>query len=291
MRGTWLILLAAVLWGTTGTAQELGPDAASPLAVGSLRLLVGAGALLAIAALRLRGVDWGWLLRRPTLVAAAGMAAYQPFFFSGVDRTGVAIGTLLAIGSAPVFVGVIESILSGSWPRRTWVTATIPAIAGLAVLAVSAGDVSIEGMGVLFALCAGLSYAVYAVNATRLARLGPVRHSAAAIFGLAALMLVPVALTQDLSFVASGDGFAMTLWLGVAATTAAYLLFTSGLQTTDSTTAATLTLGEPVTATLLGVVVLSERPRGGAWVGIALISLGLVLAARGSRVEAAAKHG
>ncbi len=43
-----LVLGAAVLFGTTGTAQALGPDA-SPLAVGSARIAVGA-ALLALAA-------------------------------------------------------------------------------------------------------------------------------------------------------------------------------------------------------------------------------------------------
>ena len=125
VRGSWLILLAAVLWGTTGTAQELGPEAASPLAVGSLRLLLGAAALIVLAVISAPPTSWRWLMRPATLVAAAGMAAYQPLFFSGVDRTGVAVGTLLALGSAPVFVGIIESTRAGSWPRRGWVLATI----------------------------------------------------------------------------------------------------------------------------------------------------------------------
>ena len=217
MRGAWLILVAAVLWGTTGTAQELGPEAANPLAVGALRLLVGAAALIALAIVGSNATGWRWLVHPATLVAAVGMAAYQPFFFSGVARTGVAVGTLLALGSAPVFVGMIESSRAGRWPRRTWVVATIPALAGLVLLVVSRGGISVDGGGVLLALAAGLSYAVYAVSAARLARLGPVRHSVAAVFGLAALMLVPIALTQDLSFVGSEEGLAMILWLGLAA--------------------------------------------------------------------------
>ncbi len=43
-----LVLLAAVLFGTTGTAQALGPEG-SPLTVGAARVAVGA-ALLALAA-------------------------------------------------------------------------------------------------------------------------------------------------------------------------------------------------------------------------------------------------
>ena len=91
---------------------------------------------------------------------------------------------------------------------------------------------------------------------------------------------MPVAVAHDLSFVSSIDGSAMVLWLGVAATAAAYLLFISGLRMTDASTASTLTLGEPVTATLLAVVVLTERPNAWGWVGIALIGVGLALAAR-----------
>ena len=128
MRGTWLILFAAVLWGTTGTAQELGPEAASPLAVGSLRLLVGAAVLVVVALSRTRDDAWRSLIRPATLFAALGVAAFQLFFFSGVDRTGVAVGTVLALGSAAVFVGAIEAILLRSWPSLTWVAATVPAL-------------------------------------------------------------------------------------------------------------------------------------------------------------------
>ncbi|MGB9359222.1 MAG: EamA family transporter [Acidimicrobiia bacterium] len=287
MRGTWLILFAAVLWGTTGTTQELGPEAASPLAVGSLRLLIGAVVLVVMALTAKREGGWRWLARPATVFAALGVAAFQLFFFSGVDRTGVAVGTLLALGSAVLFVGAIEAILSGAWPDPKWIAATVPAIVGLALLALSTREADVDGMGVILSLAAGLSYATYIVGAARLARLGSVRHSTAAVFTLASVMLFPVALSQDLSFVGTVEGAAMVLWLGLATLALAYLLFTSGLRTTDSGTAATLSLAEPVTATLLGVVVLAERPSAGAWLGIGLIVLGLVLAARWSQSDVA----
>jgi len=285
MRGIWLILFAAVLWGTTGTAQELGPDAASPLAVGSLRLLTGAVVLIALAIFTTSEPGWKWLVRPATLFAAVGVAAFQLFFFSGVDRTGVAVGTLLALGSAAVFVGVIESVLTKTPPDRRWIMATIPAVVGLAMLAISTTDAAVDGTGVILSLAAGLSYATYIVSAARLARLGSVRHSTAAVFTVASVMLLPVALSQDLSFVGTVEGITMILWLGLATLAVAYLLFTSGLRTTDSGTAATLSLAEPVTATVLGVAVLAERPGLLAWIGIALIVLGLILAARSSNSD------
>ena len=44
-----LIVAAAVLWGTTGTAQDLGDVGASPVVVGVARIALG-GALLALLA-------------------------------------------------------------------------------------------------------------------------------------------------------------------------------------------------------------------------------------------------
>ena len=41
------VLVAASLWGTTGTAQQLGPDSSTSLGVGALRLLIGGAALKA----------------------------------------------------------------------------------------------------------------------------------------------------------------------------------------------------------------------------------------------------
>jgi DME family drug/metabolite transporter len=287
MRGTWLILLAGVLWGTTGTAQELGPETASPLAVGSLRLLLGAAVLVVVAVSRRRDDAWRSLRRPATLFAALGVAAFQLFFFSGVDRTGVAVGTLLALGSAAVFVGAIEAFLSRSWPSLAWIAATVPAIVGLVLLALATRSTDVDAVGVVLTLAAGLSYAIYVVSAARLARVGSVRYSAAVVFSLAALLLAPVALSQDLSFAGTVEGAVMVLWLGLATLALAYLLFTAGLRTTDSGTAATLSLAEPVTATLLGVLVLAERPNAAAWFGIALIVFGLVLAARSSLPDVA----
>src|SRR5690625_5296771 len=52
LRGHGLVLLAAMLCGTTRTAQTFAPPAASPLTVGGLRLVLGGGSLLLLVLLR-----------------------------------------------------------------------------------------------------------------------------------------------------------------------------------------------------------------------------------------------
>lgn len=117
--GASLVIAAAVLWGTTGTAQALGPVGTDPLAVGAVRLAVGGGALLAAGLL---GGGWRTIRaataarRLPVgalLATVAGIAAYQPLFFAGVRQAGVALGTVVSIGSAPVVAGLLARTVDG----------------------------------------------------------------------------------------------------------------------------------------------------------------------------------
>src|SRR3954465_9647525 len=113
------VLLAAVCFGTTGTAHALGPDGLAPAGVGAARILVG-GALLVLVAILLHGVRaLARVQGRPALVAAAGVAVYQLAFFAAVRDTGVAVGTIVALGSAPTLAGAFEWALERRPPPRT----------------------------------------------------------------------------------------------------------------------------------------------------------------------------
>ncbi len=281
--GPVLIGLATLLWGTTGTAQELAPNAATPLSIGALRLLVAATVLLLIAGFsghlsRLTG------MRRPaTLLAAIGVAGYQPFFFLAVDRTGVVVGTIVAIGSAPVFAGLLAWGFDRTAPSRVWGLATAVAIAGVALLVAAGSDAGASAEGIAYALVAGAAYATYVIAARQFSREGNVVGSTAIIFAFAAMLLLPLLAVDDLGWVASTAGTITILHLGVLATAVAYLLFATGLKTTKSTTATTLSLGEPVTAALLGVIAIGERPAPLGWVGFALVLIALVAVATEGR--------
>jgi DME family drug/metabolite transporter len=69
----------------------------------------------------------------------------------------------------------------------------------------------------------------------------------------------------------------MALWLGLATTTLAYVLFGRGLHHLPAGPVTTLVLAEPVVATFLGVVVLGESLAPLGWVGAALVLAGLAL--------------
>src|SRR3954464_12814602 len=265
------VLLAALCFGTTGTAQALGPAGLSPAGVGAARILVGGALLVGSAGGPPR------LRRGPRLVAAGGVAAYQLCFFAAVADTGVAVGTIVALGSAPAIAGAFEWALERRAPPRARAAATALACAGVAMLALAGADAAISLPGVLLALGAGASYAAYTLSAKRLLSAGHAPETVmAGAFGLGALLLLPVLAATGAGWLAQPGGAALALFLGVVPTALAYVLFARGLRRLSAAETATLTLAEPLTATVLGVLVLGEHF---APLGAALILAGLLVLA------------
>lgn len=280
--GLLWILAAAVLWGTTGTAQALGPTGATPVGVGLARLFVAAPALLGVAVVTGTVPRFSDVPKGPVLVGAMAMAVYQPAFFTAVDRTGVALGTVVAIGSAPILTGLLEWAIEGRKPGRSWSFATFLAVVGVATLASSGSSIGVEPWGLVAALAAGLSYAVYVLASRRVVQVASPAASMALVFLAAAVLSLPLLAVVELDWLSTSGGIALALHLGLIATALAYLLFARGLRSTGPSEAATASLAEPVTATLLGVIVLGERPGAVGWAGVALVLAGLVVLVRGS---------
>ena len=275
------VLLSAVLFGTTGTAQALGPDAA-PLTVGAMRIAVG-GALLVLVARAVPAVAAPWP-RRELAVIAGAVAVYQLAFFAAVDRTGVAVGTVVALGSAPALAGLAGRLVDKDPLTGRWAAATALACIGVLLLVLGGGPASADPLGIMLAVVSGSGYATYTILAKRLLRRGhaPERVMAAA-FGLGAVLLAPVLVLGDTAWVATPDGLALALFLGAVPTALGYVLFARGLKSLTPGETATLTLAEPLTATALGVLILAERPGAVAALGAALVLAGLLALALPAR--------
>ena len=286
--GVRSVLAAAVLFGTTGTAQALGPADAHPLTVGAMRLLVGAAGLLVVAAPagRLRAA----LAARRTwlLLGMVGVAGYQVTFFGGVRLAGVGIGTLLTIGSAPVFTGIAARLITGERPIRAWYPATGLALVGLFLIADPGGGA--DPLGAVLALAAGASYALFSVGSERVIAASSPVAAMAVVFAGGALLLAPVLLLGEIGWVTSGPGLGTVLWLGLVATTAAYVLYARGLAVTPVTTVATLVLAEPITALVAATVVLSEPLVPRSFVGAVIVGFGLLTLSRRSSTDHPAVH-
>ena len=282
--GTAMVLMAAMLWGTTGTAQSLAPPTLPAQWVGALRLAMSALFFIAYAlateprarlAGDLRRMPWAWVL-----LSGACVAAYNLSFFAGVKASGVAVGTAIAIGSGPLWAGLLQWLLAGQAPRPAWWLGTLLAVAGGAamVLAGQGSGAQLDAVGVGLCLVAGLSYAAYALVNQRLVRQAAPATVTLLVFGTAALIAAPAALVwAGLPGAMSAGGWLVVGYLGVVATGLAYLLFSSALRHISAATGVTLALAEPLTAFVLAVLVVQERPGPGAFAGLALVLAGLAV--------------
>jgi len=282
--GVLLVLCAAMLWGTTGTAQSFSSAMLSPYWVGALRLLVAAFFFLAYAVwhlgpdtLRRELAELNW---KQAIWAGACMAGYNLTFFAGVKATGVAVGTALALGSGPIWAGLLQ-MAAGARPGSGWWTGTLLAVAGGVLLVFGrGGDVQADPLGIALCLAAGLAYALYALLNKRLVHRSAPATTTLAVFSVGAILALAAAGLQAGPLRTTASDWLVVGFLGVAATGLAYLLFSTGLRNISAASGVSLALMEPVTAFLLAILVVGERPGILAYAGLATLLTGLAIVIR-----------
>src|SRR5690606_35069995 len=120
-----------MLWGTTGPARTFVADTADAFVAAARRLAIGGVVLM--MSLAFSGVfkfsNWPW---KYIWIVSLALALFQYSFFTSVRLTGVAVGTVVTIGSSPIFTGLLESIFLRARPTRQWFVATSLAVIGCA---------------------------------------------------------------------------------------------------------------------------------------------------------------
>ncbi|MDE2328527.1 MAG: EamA family transporter [Rhodospirillales bacterium] len=285
--GVAAVLFASLVWGTTGTAATFAP-AVGPLAIGAAAMGIG-GLLQALLAAPRILRDLPALARHGGLLAAGGVAValYPLAFYSSMRLSGVAVGTVVTLGSAPIFSALIERVLAGTRLSGRWVAGALPGIAGMALLAFSepgaeAGDGSVLGIGL--GLVGGLTYALYAWTARGMMLRG-IRSAVAmgATFGIGGALLMPVLAATGGAFLDSWGNAAVGIYMAAVPMFLGYLCFGVGLARIPVSVATTITLVEPVVAAVLAVLVVGERLKPAGWAGAALVIAGLVVTAAPGR--------
>ncbi|MEV0751721.1 EamA family transporter [Streptosporangium sp. NPDC050280] len=238
---------------------------------------------------RARPARRGPMLRR-ILVTGVAMAVYQTAYFAAIAESGLAVATVVTIGATPVLVASGGLLLLGERLSATGSGAVAIALTGLAMLTLDGGSATFSAAGIGWALLSAAGYA----GVTLLNRASPDEPYATAMGGfvVGGLCLLPVALGQGL--LPSGDplaSWAVVVYLGTVPTALAYGLFFTGLVAVRATTAAVISLVEPVGAAILGILLLGERLTPAAVCGSVLL-LGavalLALKERGDRAGVAA---
>ncbi|WP_225634660.1 DMT family transporter [Streptomyces solaniscabiei] len=274
------MLAASVLWGTTGTAATFAPEV-GPLAVGAAAMGLGGFLQALIAAPQITGHTADLREQRGTvLLGAASVAVYPLAFYSSMHLAGVAVGTVVSIGIAPLASALIERVVDGRRLTRRWMLAATLGLIGTVLLCVAeaahttdtGGSTTDTLLGIGLGLIAAATYALYSWAARRLIRRQiPSRAAMGTVFGIGGLLLLPVLALTGAPLLASWSNATVGAYMALVPMFAGYVLFGWGLAHVPASTATTLSLLEPAVAAILAVLVIGERLPPTGWTGIALV--------------------
>lgn len=281
--GILAIILASLLWGTTGTAATFAP-ALSPLFIGSFAM--GIGGILQCGLATVKIVHDRALLAvhcRFLIVGALAVAIYPLAFYSSMRLSGVTIGTVVSIGSAPILSAIIEYFSRDFQLNKQWAMGALLGIIGMVMLAFSDNaSTSIQythvNLGILLGLVAGLTYALYSWSARQLMLKGVNTKAAmGATFGCGGLLLIPVMLITGSAFVTSWNNMAVGFYMALIPMFLGYLCYGFGLSKISASMATTITLLEPVIAAILAMLIVGECLSLIGWIGMLLIFICLIM--------------
>lgn len=281
--GILAVILASLLWGTTGTAATFAP-ALSPLFIGSFAM--GIGGILQCGLATVKIVHDRALLAvhcRFLIVGALAVAIYPLAFYSSMRLSGVTIGTVVSIGSAPILSAIIEYFSRDFQLNKQWAMGALLGIIGMVMLAFSDNaSTTIQythvNLGILLGLVAGLTYALYSWSARQLMLKGVNTKAAmGATFGCGGLLLIPVMLITGSAFVNSWNNMAVGFYMALIPMFLGYRCYGFGLSKISASMATTITLLEPVIAAILAMLIVGECLSLIGWIGMLLIFICLIM--------------
>jgi drug/metabolite transporter (DMT)-like permease len=298
--GVAIGLLSAMCFGTSGTfGTALIGSGWSPAGAVFARVLVAALALTVPAVLALRG-RWGALRRsawQVTVYGLVGVAACQVCYFNAIARMPVGISIMLE------YLGIVLIVVwlwvrHGQTPRPLTIGGGVAALGGLALMLNLSGGGGVSLIGVLFALAAAVSMAVYffqsaatsgstsaGVDGKEAEALPPVVLTwGGMIVGAAAIAVVGAARVMPLRFAASDVALfgGRTSWivpvlgLGVVAAAIAYVTGIGAARRLGPKFGSFVAMAEIGFAVLFAWILLHQTPTALQFAGGALILAGVI---------------
>ncbi|MXV45041.1 EamA family transporter [Saccharibacter sp. 17.LH.SD] len=282
LSGLLAVICASIIWGSIGIAANMASQVA-PMTMGAAAM-AGGGFLQAISAVssiqrslsNLRPL-WGYVLLGGLAVAIDPLA-----FYTSMHLAGVAASTVVALGSAPLFSAVIDTVMDRSKLGIRWGVSAFLGIAGITALSFAETHGAHQTapaplLGIFLALIMGFTYAFYSWAAHRLMhRHIPARAAMGSIFGVGALFLTPFLIITGGALLHPWHNIAVSLYLAVIPMFCGFTLFGYGLRFLPASIATTITLLEPTIAAILATTLLGEHLSLTGWLGIVTIMASLL---------------
>jgi len=264
--GAVQVLLAGVCWGTYGTIASYLPTTIPTLAVGTVRLGIGALGIAIILLIRRKGRLFTPGTRFPIphiMIGAVVLAIAQTALYLGIRSAGVTIATMIFIGTPPLFSGLFSRVVKKERQSLDWLLSSLVIVVGCYLMAISKG-VDSQGTALIWgsvsALIAGASWTVVGTMLRDMQKVASPLESSLVIMLTSSMVMLPIAILQGgLAWIADSKVIMLSIALGLLSGAIPYWLFTTGARSIQASHAFLYGLAEPITASFLGMVVLGER--------------------------------
>ena len=284
---SWALLLAlSVLWGGSFFFVEVALTAVTPLTVVALRVTLAAIVLWVFAICMRISVPKGWPAWR-SLFAMGMLNNAIPFTLIVWGQTHLSSGLAAILNATtPLFTVIVASVLLAD--ERATATKIIAVVVGFTGVVIIIGPNALTDFGdggqtvaQLAVLGGAISYALAGVYGRRFKDWGvhPIAIAAGQVT-MSAIMMLPLALATETPrqlLDASPVIWMAVIALAVLSTALAYVLYFHILATIGAVNLLLVTFLIPVSALLLGWLLLNESLHTSAIVGMGFIAIGLVI--------------
>ena len=278
----WLVVLA-LLWGPSFLFIKVAVHDIPPLTLAAAR--VSLAAVLLYVVLRFQGRTlprFGPVWKHFAVMGLVSNALPFTLFSWGEQYIDSALAAILN-GTTPIFTIILAHIFTADdrlTPGKTM--GVLLGFGGMMALLAPAlfGGVIATTWGLVAITVASASYGVAIVYGRQHLRGLPPLVGPAAQLTMASLYLVPLSLTIERPYLLptpSWTAVGSLLTLAIFGTALAFVIYYRIMENANATHLSMVTYLVPIVGTLLGVVVLHERPGWNAYLGCALIILGVMI--------------
>ena len=280
--GRLAALTCGCIWGYTYVVMVILFRDFTPVEVQFFRFAIAAVVLYLVYPKRMeQKTTW----RQELLFAGAGLSGVTTYFFlqgiAVLNSSASNVAVIVAV--SPVFTALLAwKILGEARPTRTFFIGAVLALSGIGLISFAGSQLELNPLGDLIAVFTALSFAFYSIIARKIGGFGlhiiPVTRRII-LYGL--LFLIPAMIAMDFrlelerfSYLPNLTG---TLYLGLAASAACYVLWNFAVKTLGPARTSVFFYFVPVVGVAGSVLVLGETLTWMRLLGIVLTLGGLLL--------------
>lgn len=279
------IVIAGVLWGTSGlfvnVMSPLGFSVSQIMSIRGTVSLIGMLAYVLIFDRAKLRVSLSQLL----LYVGCGACLFLTgwCYFTSMTMTSVSTAVVLMY-TAPIYVSVYSACFLGEKFTALKTVSIATMLVGCVLVSGIIGGLALDAAGLFFGFGSGLAYAGYNIFTKIAMRRGghPISLTVYDFFVMSLISCIVAPPWETVAVAAKDPALTVPLCIGIGVVTyiIPYFLYTLSLRTLPAGTASSLSIVEPMAATLFSMIFLQESIHPVSWVGIALILAATLLLSR-----------